>query len=166
MTDPEAEYGERIRRALHAAADGVVPSTDGLERIRAKIAQKPARDRLGLGMFLGLGLLTSAARERLRASGGWLRPVAATAGAMLVLAAAILGVPELCHSVAGRISSLVQESSPQSAASHQAVAPGLGSPIPNRGNPVTSPRGIPPPSRHTAPATRRRRPQRPQGMHR
>jgi hypothetical protein len=138
MTDPEAEYGERIRRALHAAADGVVPSGDGLERIRARIAQKPARDRLGLGMFLGLGLLTSAAPERPRAGGGWLRPVAATAGAVLVLAAVILGVPELCH-VAGRISSLVQESSPQSAASHQAVAPGLGSPIPNRGNPVTSP---------------------------
>ena len=36
MTDPEAEYGERLRRALHAAADGVVPSGDGLERIRTR----------------------------------------------------------------------------------------------------------------------------------
>ena len=48
MTDPEAEYGERLRRALHAAADGVVPSGDGLERIRSRIAHEPARDRLRL----------------------------------------------------------------------------------------------------------------------
>ena len=42
MTEPESEYGERLRRALHAAADGVVPSGDGLERIRSKIAHKLA----------------------------------------------------------------------------------------------------------------------------
>ncbi len=51
MTDPEAEYGERLRRALHAAADGVVPSGDGLERIRTRIAHEPARE--GFGLLLG-----------------------------------------------------------------------------------------------------------------
>jgi hypothetical protein len=90
-------------------------------------------------VLLGLGWLRSVVPERLRASGGWLRPVAATAGAVLVAAAAILGVPELRHSVAGRISSLVQETSPHSAASHPAIAIGPGSPIPNPGNPFTSP---------------------------
>ena len=45
MTDPQAEHGERLRRALHAAAAGVVPSGDGLEPIRARITQQPARDR-------------------------------------------------------------------------------------------------------------------------
>ncbi len=40
MTEPEAEYGERLRRALHAAADSVVPSGDGLERIRSRIAHE------------------------------------------------------------------------------------------------------------------------------
>jgi hypothetical protein len=48
MTEPEAEYGDRLRRALHAAADGVVPSGDGLERIRSRIAREPATDSLGL----------------------------------------------------------------------------------------------------------------------
>ena len=52
MTEPEAEYGERLRRALHAAADSVVPSGDGLERIRSRIAHKPARDSFGLGLLL------------------------------------------------------------------------------------------------------------------
>jgi len=48
MTEPEAEYSERLRRALHAAADGVVPSRDGLERIRHRIAHEQSRDSFAL----------------------------------------------------------------------------------------------------------------------
>ena len=48
MTEPEAEHSERLRRALHAAADGVVPSRDGLERIRHRIAHERSRDSLAL----------------------------------------------------------------------------------------------------------------------
>jgi hypothetical protein len=51
MTDPEAEYGERLRRALHAAADSVAPSGDGLERIRSRIAHERAPDSFVL--FIG-----------------------------------------------------------------------------------------------------------------
>jgi len=51
MTEVEAEYGERLRRALHAAADGVVPSGDGLERIRHRIVHRPAWDSFGVGLL-------------------------------------------------------------------------------------------------------------------
>ena len=62
MTEPEAEYGERLRRALHAAADSVVPSGDGLERIRSRIAHERAPDSFGPAPWL-------AAFGRLRTSG-------------------------------------------------------------------------------------------------
>lgn len=162
MTEPEAEYGDRLRRALHAAADGVVPSGDGLERIRHRIAQEQSRDSLALLLgwlksslldfryligdlrsvmppiaapLKGKGLpfvaaaaialksallaftaaVMSAARaagqatvpavrsaatavrarfpERLRESDGWLRPVLATAGAVLVAVMVMFAIP-------------------------------------------------------------------------
>jgi hypothetical protein len=46
MTDREAEYGERLRRALHSAADGIAPSGDGLDRIRQRITHRPGQDSL------------------------------------------------------------------------------------------------------------------------
>ena len=143
MTEPETEYGERLRRALRAAADGVVPSGDGLERIRSRIAHEPARDTFGLllGWLRSLAAdvrssmpdirsvlpalksllplvksvaaaivplisslraiitsvvvrLKSVVPERLRGSDGWLRPVLATAGAVVVaLIVAFVAIP-------------------------------------------------------------------------
>jgi hypothetical protein len=61
MTGPEAEYGERLRRALQAAADGIAPSRDGYERIHRRIARQPAQG--GLGWLLGRA--NSAAARRL-----------------------------------------------------------------------------------------------------
>lgn len=168
MTEPEAEYGDRLRRALHAAADGVVPSGDGLERIRHRIAQEQSRDSLSLllgwlksslldfryligdlrsvmppvattlkekgppflaaaAVALKSALLAFAAAvisasraarrsgvpavrsvaiavrarvpERLRESDGWLRPVLATAGAVLVAVAVMLAIPGIRQNI-------------------------------------------------------------------
>src|SRR5690606_19029395 len=42
-TDPYDEHGEILRRALQAEAESVIPSDDGLERIRARIADGAGR---------------------------------------------------------------------------------------------------------------------------
>ncbi|TDE32307.1 hypothetical protein [Actinomadura sp. 6K520] len=81
-TDPHDEHGEILRRALHAEADTVNPAGDGLERIRARIADNPGR-RFGLGRFgpgaFGLGGLGF---DRLTV--GWARPVLAVAAAVAI----------------------------------------------------------------------------------
>jgi cell division protein FtsN len=79
-TDPHDEHGEILRRALHAEADTVNPAGDGLERIRARIADGQSR-RFGLGRYLG------PARFGLdRFTVGWARPVLAVAAAVLIAA--------------------------------------------------------------------------------
>ncbi|MEU8341767.1 hypothetical protein SAMN05443665_100179 [Actinomadura meyerae] len=76
-TDPHDEHGEILRRALHAEADTVNPAGDGLERIRARIADGRSR-RFGLGRFgparFGWDRFTV----------GWARPVLAVAAAVVV----------------------------------------------------------------------------------
>jgi hypothetical protein len=76
-TDPHDEHGEILRRALHAEADSVNPAGDGLERIRARIADGQGR-RFGLGRFgparFGFDRFTVT----------WARPVLAVAAAVLI----------------------------------------------------------------------------------
>ncbi len=76
-TDPHDEHGEILRRALHAEADTVNPAGDGLERIRARVADGQSR-RFGLGRFgparFGLDRFTV----------GWARPVLAVAAAVVI----------------------------------------------------------------------------------
>jgi Predicted solute binding protein len=72
MTEFPDEYGEILRRAMRAEADSVVPSPDGLEIIRNRIAQ-----RRGLrGVF-------------------WWRAAASAVGAVLVAASIVMIVPGL-----------------------------------------------------------------------
>ncbi|NKZ05015.1 hypothetical protein [Actinomadura latina] len=79
-TDPHDEHGEILRRALHAEADSVNPAGDGLERIRARIADGQSRR-------FGLGLLFGHARFGVdRFTVGWARPVLAVAAAVLIAA--------------------------------------------------------------------------------
>jgi hypothetical protein len=66
-TDPHDEHGEILRRALHAEADQVIPGADGLEKIRARIDQRP-RARFGW-QWLPMK---------------WARPLAAVAAAAVV----------------------------------------------------------------------------------
>lgn len=78
-TDPHDEHGEILRRALNAEADSVNPAGDGLERIRARIADGSGR-RFGLGRFgparFGFGF------DRFTVN--WARPVLAVAAAVAV----------------------------------------------------------------------------------
>ncbi|NVI92600.1 hypothetical protein [Actinomadura sp. BRA 177] len=79
-TDPHDEHGEILRRALRAEADSVNPAGDGLEHIRARIADGQSR-RFGLGRFFG------PARFGLdRFALNWARPVLAVAAAVLIAA--------------------------------------------------------------------------------
>jgi hypothetical protein len=55
-TDPLDAYGDALRRALHAEADAVAPSPDGLDRIRARAAQ-PRRFRVCALLILAAVLL-------------------------------------------------------------------------------------------------------------
>ncbi|TDC49458.1 hypothetical protein E1281_23280 [Actinomadura sp. KC345] len=76
-TDPHDEHGEILRRALNAEADSVNPAGDGLERIRARIADGSGR-RFGLGRFGPAGFGFD------RFTVNWARPVLAVAAAVAV----------------------------------------------------------------------------------
>lgn len=83
MTQPfDDEHGERLRRALHAEAEAVTPSPEGLERIRSKINQRHER-RLGF----------------IRYSTPWLRPLAAVTAALAVCFVAVSVTPALANFV-------------------------------------------------------------------
>jgi hypothetical protein len=83
MTQPfDDEYGDRLRRALHAEAEAVTPSAEGLERIRSKISTRHER-RWG---FLSY-------------SAPWLRPLAAVAAAVVVCVVAVSVTPALANFV-------------------------------------------------------------------
>lgn len=76
-TDPHDEHGEILRRAMHAEADSVNPAGDGLERIRARIAD-------GQGRRFGLGRFAPARFGFDRFTVNWARPVLAVAAAVVV----------------------------------------------------------------------------------
>lgn len=70
MTEPFDEYDDRLRLVLNAEADAVVPSAEGLEKIRARIDE--SRER------------------RLWYVRPWLRPLAALSAAIVM---AVIAVP-------------------------------------------------------------------------
>lgn len=77
MTEPFDEYGERLRRVLHAEAEAVAPSPEGLEQIRTKIADRADR------------------RFTAWLAAPWLRPLAAAAAAVCVAIVAVSATPAL-----------------------------------------------------------------------
>lgn len=83
MTQPfDDEYGDRLRRALHAEAEAVTPSPEGLERIRSKINQRHERR---------FGFLTHAVP--------WLRPAMSVAAALAACVVAVSVTPALSNFV-------------------------------------------------------------------
>ncbi|MFD0899843.1 hypothetical protein [Actinomadura sediminis] len=98
-TDPHDEHGEVLRRALHAEAESVIPSDDGLDRIRARIAAESGRRHGFLGRFaparFGAGGLTV----------GWARPVLAVAAAVAIAGFGVTAGPQtidlIQHTVTG-----------------------------------------------------------------
>lgn len=77
MTEPFDEYGERLRRVLHAEAETVTPSPEGLEQIRGKIAERRER-RFGPWFAIP-----------------WARPLVAVAAAVIIVAVAVSATPAL-----------------------------------------------------------------------
>ena len=82
MTDPLDAYGDALRRALHAEADAVMPSGDGLERIRTRINER--QRRFGWTWF----------------TENWGRPAIALGAAMFIAVVAISATPAL-HAIEG-----------------------------------------------------------------
>ncbi|MFV2171876.1 hypothetical protein ACFHW2_05430 [Actinomadura sp. LOL_016] len=98
-TDPHDEHGEILRRALNAEAESVIPSDDGLDRIRARIATEGGRRRRPFGRF---------ALTRLGPAGltvGWARPVLAVAAAVAIAGFGVTAGPQtialIQHTVTG-----------------------------------------------------------------
>ena len=120
----QANLEDVLRRALHAAADSVEPAAGGLDRIRAKIAVRrmsqsvgwamadlpsrplhAARHRTarisdwGRGMLRDLGDRLAPLGSAARGGLGWLRPAAALATGLIVVAVASWMVTALPQTV-------------------------------------------------------------------
>ncbi|MEV4253736.1 hypothetical protein AB0J52_11275 [Spirillospora sp. NPDC049652] len=81
-TGPHDEHGELLRRALHAEAERVIPAPDGLERIRARAAERE-RERRRFPSRFGWEWFTA----------NWTRPVLAV-GAAVAIAGLGVSAPE------------------------------------------------------------------------
>ncbi|GAA2576098.1 hypothetical protein SMC26_12580 [Actinomadura fulvescens] len=127
MTDPHEEHGEILRRALHAEADTVTPSADGLERIRTKIEERRQR-RFGWAWF----------------TESWARPVLAVGAAV-----AIAGIGVSAPQTVNMFTSPAGHNGP-SADGDKAADDSVTS---AQGQPNGSPsQGSPPPSQNGTPA--------------
>jgi hypothetical protein len=88
MTEPHEEYGEILRRALHAEAETVVPAADGLDRIRARISERPVSR---FGWSLGWSWFTAS----------WARPAMAGAAALIMAAVVVSAQPAISSFTVG-----------------------------------------------------------------
>src|SRR4051812_39227739 len=135
MTQPfDDEHGEILRRALHAEAEAVTPSPEGLERIRSKINTRHER-RWG---FLSY-------------STPWLRPFAAVAAALAVCVVAVSVTPALANFVQTGHFSPDAGSSDGNSSSKDGHSHGGSMP---RGSSVPAPSGSPHPPTIHPPHTR------------
>jgi hypothetical protein len=163
MTDPFDEYGEILRRALHAEMDSVMPSPDGLERIRERIGdQRHGRAPIG-----------EPGRPRRRLGWAWFteswtRPLLA-AGAALFAAVLAVSAPPAIQSITS-----AGDRGPAAHDTPRRENPGVGTqggrqnpsepdtqPIPHPAVPVTptpSPATVTPSCAVTSPAAKPRKP--------
>jgi hypothetical protein len=134
MNTLDSDYDDVLRRALHAAAESVDPSADGLERIRARLSSPAPLSLASLTTWYSdvamristwtqpaIGAAVSAfwsAIDRFRPEGarpghsrprfGWLRPVAAMGTAIFVVAAGAFAVMTLPQAISSSGSFLQQ----------------------------------------------------------
>lgn len=124
MTEPDARYGEELRRALSVVVDPLQPAGDGLERIRARTAHRspvlawftayvtylPAALVTWVRVAASWASTTAthpsvliarlrSFRHRPRRPRVWLRPALAVTGAVAFVVIATLLVPRLRHTV-------------------------------------------------------------------
>ncbi|MEU5878519.1 hypothetical protein [Spirillospora sp. NPDC047279] len=121
MTDPHEEHGEILRRALNAEADTVTPSTDGLDRIRARIEERRLR-RFGWAWF----------------TASWARPVLAVGAAV-----AIAGIGVSAPQTVNLFTSPAGHNGPSSSDDNGAAGTGANGQVPSNGS---HSQGSPPPS--------------------
>lgn len=94
MTSDDHDHDAIIRRALHAAAEAVEPASDGLERIRRRLAAPHGASRRArtFGPWLRAAATTRLRRVPLAAG---LRPVVAIAGAVAIVVAAAFALGQI-----------------------------------------------------------------------
>lgn len=117
---PHDELGARLRRALHAEVDSIVPPGDGLERIRAGVEKRRLR-RAFLATW-------------------WLKPALAAFGAITVAGSATVAAP-LLQEVGDRGLGGPSASAPISGSAPEAgqVPPVAASPTPSPADPGGTP---------------------------
>jgi hypothetical protein len=145
----QAGREDALRRALHAAADSVEPAADGLDRIRAKIAARRMSQSVGWamaglpsrplhaarhrtarildwarGMLRGLGDRLAPLGGAARGGLGWLRPAAALATGLIVVAVASWMVTALPQTVTATSNSAGVRNSPGGPRAVPAHSPG------------------------------------------
>ncbi|HEV7930939.1 MAG TPA: hypothetical protein VGP70_01250 [Actinomadura sp.] len=130
MTDHHDEYGDILRRALHAEADTVVPAADGLERIRSRIAEQKPRfgsGRLGSGRlgwpWSGSSWSVSSWLGSSWPAGGWVRPAMAGAAA-LAIAGVVVSAPSTVNSFMSAGRNPAEQTSHGQSGTSGAVQPG------------------------------------------
>src|ERR1700735_4965174 len=132
------DYEEALRRALHAAADSIEPSADGLERIRERLNRPMLSFESASAWSAGAAawfrrwmepvvVAFWAVVDRFRPAPGqpgharprysWIRPVAGMGIAVFVVAAGGFGPAVVCAAGAFALTELPQVVSPSSASS-------------------------------------------------
>ncbi|HEY1619219.1 MAG TPA: hypothetical protein VGG25_16475 [Streptosporangiaceae bacterium] len=123
MSAPDYDYGDVLRRALHAAAESVDPSAEGLERIRERIAPpsllsfalvagwyadlsgramawaRPVGESLVDLFWVTVDRFRPAGPGQARSRYAWLRPAAAMGTAIFVVAAGAFAVMTLPQAI-------------------------------------------------------------------
>ena len=137
MTASDPDYDDILRRALHAAAESVEPSGDGLERIRERLARPPLLSFSSIAAWYSVvavrltgwaGPAFGTAAEIFRAAVdrfrppharpghakprfGWLRPASATALAIFVVVGGAFAAMAIPRAISGSLSSATGQSS-------------------------------------------------------
>lgn len=154
-------YDEALRRALHAAVESVEPSSDGLERIRARLGRPPLLSSATAASWYSetslrvagwaeplLGAIADALRKAVdrfrppaprpghaRPRFGWLRPVAAMATFIFVVAAgaaAAMTIPQAISSSSSATNQMHQPGQqPGAGSGQQGATNGDSSPVPS-----------------------------------
>ena len=129
MTDLHDEYGEILRRTLHAEAETVVPAADGLDRIRTRISERPpSRFGWSSGWSSGWSWFTAS----------WARPAMAGATALVMAAVVVSAPPAISSFTVGGHGAPDQGKHGENSTSGGATAGGGGQPIqvpPGQGRP-------------------------------
>ena len=154
-TPPQGkDFGDFLRRSLHAAADHIEPSVEGLERIRARVRSGPAHASRATSGSASSGFLADAVRRwnalrgghgstpghRARRARDWrealIRPAIALACAVFAAGAVLASVPQMRQALTSSVSAALDG---QKATSASSSAAGGGKALTGGAGSVTTP---------------------------